>query len=545
MTILGRLRSGLKRQTPEQVFQRRVEPPKIARPAASDKRGVKVSDLYLAAHKPRAAVPQPVAYKLPAHMPGVLPEGRTAQMAMDDAGGLSGVQFGASLNYINQYHGQFAEGVIFMGYPYLAELSQRVEYRRPSEVMAEEMTRKWIKLTATGKQNKSDKLGKLDDALKRFRLQEVVRDAIELDGFYGLSHIFIDVGDSDQDDKMLIPLIRKREMIGKGDLKQFKLIDPTWTAPNKYNTNDPLHENYYRPEEWFVLGRRVHRSRFLTIISRPVPDLIKPAYNFGGISLSQMLKPYVDNWLRTRQSVSDLIAAFSTFVLSTNMEAMIQDTTSDGLGNRVALFNASRTNLGTMVVDKDTETFENVSASLGTLDKLQAQAQEQQASAAAIPLVKLLGVTPSGLNASSDGEIRTFYDTCHARQERVLRDLLKIAIEVIQLNEFGEIDPEIDFGFNPLWQLDEAGKAAVRKVNVDTAAILLQEGVIDPSEERIRISQEDDSPYAGLEGPPPEPPPMPEGTENLSDPSEGIAASSAKGKESGALSGDAAFDAWA
>ena len=40
------------------------------------------------------------------------------------------------------------------------------------------------------------------------------------------------------------------------------------------------------------MGRQVHTSRILTFIGRPVPDLLKPAYSFGGLSLVQL--GYVD-----------------------------------------------------------------------------------------------------------------------------------------------------------------------------------------------------------------------------------------------------------
>jgi hypothetical protein len=47
-------------------------------------------------------------------------------------------------------------------------------------------------------------------------------------------------------------------------------------------------------------------------------------------------------------------------------------------------------------IDKDTEDFANVEKSLAGLDKLQAQAQEHMAAVCGIPLVILLGVTPTG-----------------------------------------------------------------------------------------------------------------------------------------------------
>ena len=43
------------------------------------------------------------------------------------------------------------------------------------------------------------------------------------------------------------------------------------------------------------MANEVHASRLMTTIPFPVSDLLKPAYSFGGLSLIQMGKPYVDN----------------------------------------------------------------------------------------------------------------------------------------------------------------------------------------------------------------------------------------------------------
>ena len=509
--------------------------PRVKQPRA----GVKVSAFQAAVANAGAAPAPKFGLEMPTYAPGVLPNGRT-RMAMDDVGGGQPM-----LDYANSFHGLWAEGIGFAGYPYLAELAQRPEYRRPAEVIAEEMTRKWIKLTAIGGTDKTAKLAALDAALKRFKVRELFRDAIETDGLFGRAQIYIDTGAGDDSDELQVPLPRTSAKIGKGELKGFKLIDPMWTAPNDYNSSDPLDPHYYRPQTWFIMARRVHWSRLITMVSRPVPDILKPAYNFGGLSLSQMLKPYVDNWLRTRQSVSDLLASFTVFVLQTNMQAMLEEDGADGLANRADMFTRYRTNRGLMVIDKDTETFQNVSAALGGLDHLQAQAQEHQAGIAGIPLVKLLSITPSGLNTSTDGEIRVFYDTINARQERLLTDPMNVVLEVIQLNEFGSIDPDIGFEFVALWQLDDAGKASVAKTMADTDAVLSSLGAIDADDVRTRIAAAPDTPYAGLEGAAPGPPdtgaPL---SPNTSDPAERITGAAARGETSGANNGDAAFDAW-
>ena len=478
-------------------------------------------------------------WRLPQYLPGVLPGGAT-RLAMDQA---PAVQYVASpFGYQGMYQGMWSEGIGFMGYPYLAELTQRPEYRRPSEVIAEEMTRKWLKLKAVSNEDKQVKIDELEKDLKRFNIREHFYQLALLDGFFGRAQLHINVGGDDDDALMQQPLTLRPETFRIGSLKGFRVIDPTWTAPNDYNAIDPMSPAFYRPQTWFIMGRIIHASRLLTLISRPMPDILKPVYNFGGLALSQMLKPYVDNWLRTRQSVSDLLQAFTVFVLETDMAAFLQGGNAPTLFERAELFANLKNNLGTMLIDKDKEGFKNVTAPLAGLDHLQAQAQEHMASVSGEPLVKMTGITPSGLNATSDGEIRVFYDTIHARQGRVFSPLMETILEILQLNRYGEIDRNIVHEWVPLYQLDEAGQASVQKTNADTDAVLIETNVITPDEARTRLRSDPASPYAGLEGEAPEPvtPEMGEIPGINADPAERIATQGAEGTASGANRGDAA-----
>ncbi len=436
---------------------------------------------------------------IPEPPPGVRPRSAPVPkgMAMDDASQVAGGTWGAWAT-----QGLWGEGLAFPGYPYLAELSQRAEYRNGVDTIAEEITRKWIKFIATGDEDKTDKIQKIEAAFKRFQIRDLFNHAAELDGFFGMGMIYIDTGATDDLEELKTDLPMTKEKIGKGELKGFVVIDPLWVSPVNYNATDPLKPDYLKPWTWYVMGKEVHSSRLLIIRSRELPDLLKAAYNFGGLSLSQIAKPYVDNWLRTRQSVSDLIHSFTVFVLKTVMGNITQAT--EAFINRLQLFVLGRDNQGLFVVDKDQEDFANVSAPLGGIEELQAQSQEQMAAVWKTPLVKLLGITPTGLNATSDGEIRVFYDHIHAVQEKDYRQPVKRCSEAVQLNEFGEIDPDIDFEFEALWELDDAGKAAVQKTQADTAEVLINAGVITNDEERKRQAGDPHSPYHGLKGDAPE-----------------------------------------
>lgn len=471
----------------------------------------------LLAYASRKRYPQVSPFRLPDHPPRAVPKEHT--LAMDQAFGgdftWAGNALAASPGIA--YESAFAEGLAFLGYAYLAQLAQRSEYRRMVEIIAQEMTRKWIRLQAiSGDMDKTARIKQLAAELDRLKVQHAFRKMAEHDGFFGRAHLFLDFGTNNREE-LKVNIGNGRNETSKAkvrpdSLEMIKPIEAVWVYPIDYNSIDPLSADWYKPSRWFVLGKEIHASRLLTFVGREVPDLLKPAYSFGGLSLTQMAKPYVDNWLRTRQSVADLIHSFSVFVLKTDLHESLQ-ADGDFLFKRAELFNNLRDNKNLMMLDKASEEFENVDAPLGSLDKLQAQVQEHMASVSGIPLVKLLGITPNGLNASTEGETRTFYDGIHAYQELLFTDNLRKVISFVMLSLWGEIDEDITFSFVPLWSLDAKEEAEVRKLDAETDRMLIENGVIWPKEARKRVAADPSTPYSSLaEG---DVPIKPEDTPNL------------------------------
>ena len=338
------------------------------------------------------------------------------------------------------------------------------------------------------------------------------------DGFFGRSHLYFDTGETDNPDELKKPIGDGWDKLSKakvkqGSLKRLQVVEAVWCYPAFYNAIDPLKPDWYNPTQWFCMGKQLHESRLLRFVAREVPDLLKPAYSFGGMSLTQMAKPYVDNWLRIRQSVANLVYQFSIMVLKTDLSTSLSEA-SDQVFTRAKLFNNLRDNRGLMMINSapntsDDEDLKNVSVPLTTLDILQAQAQEHMCAVSGIPKVKLLGLDPAGLNASSDGEIESFDDSIKANQNRLYRSPLRRVLGFVMLNLWGEVDPDIDFHFNPLRSLDPKEEAEKRKIEAETDVIYTDGGILHPEEVRERIAKDADSPYAGLDvDDVPEPPAM-------------------------------------
>ena len=441
-------------------------------------------------------------FRLPEFPPGVAPkpetEGAKSGMAMDTS--ITAVNAWAAQSL---YAGAFMEGVTFMGYPYLSQVAQRPEFRRVTEVLATEATRKWIKFTSTGTGDKSEKIKELEAEFTRLKVQDNFRMMSEMDGFFGRAHLYLDTGATDQPDELRSPIGDGQNEITKakfkkGDLKRLQPVEPVWTYPAEYNSNDPLQPDWYTPQRWLVIGKEVHASRLLIFVAREVPDMLKPAYSFGGLSLSQMVQPYVENWLKIRQAVADLVWSFSVSGLATNLSSQLQ-TDGQALFMRADLFNNLRNNRGLMIVDKETEEFFQFNVPLTTLDALQAQAQEHMASVSSTPVVKLLGIQPAGLNASSQGELECWYDWVEAYQEKMFRERLTRVMHFAEMNIWGDVDPEINFVFEGIRSDDPVQEAQTRKLDAETDDVRIASGVISPEEARAKIAGDEASGYAGID----------------------------------------------
>ena len=443
-----------------------------------------------------------------------------------------------------------SEGLLFLGYPYLSELAQRPEFRLFGEIKAEEMTRKWTLFRGTDDEstkqadkpvdrNKDDeesdrlklavgakprndgrnkeievKIKELQDFEKDLKVRGHFREIAKQDSDFGISHLFLDIDGAEIDQLRNPELMTSigngrngvtRNKIGnrRNFFKGMRTIEPIWCYPTAYNALNPLMPSWYDPEVWYVMGSEVHKTRLLSFIGRPVPDILKPAYAFGGLSMTQMAQPYVDIWLRTRESVGEIIHSFSVMILKTQMATTTMPGGFGGGGGdvlaRLALFMLLRDNQGVFAVDKETEDFMNVSAPISGLDQLQAQAQEHMFSVARIPSVKFTGLSPHGLNASSEGELRAFEETIHGAQEAIFRDHLTTVYDLMQISLWGERDPDITYDFMPLQEMTPKEKAEILKINAETDQIRIDSGTVSQEEARTKLANDPDSGYDGID----------------------------------------------
>lgn len=434
-------------------------------------------------------------FGLPATMSGVTAQERKElNMAFDSAGGFNAIYESMTLHAAEL--GQYPI-TSFVGYGVLQQIAQNGMIRACIQTVADDVSRRWI--TLDGPAEKVEVLEKLlsDTNNGGLSVKELFHRAVTTTGYMGGAFIFIDTGDADTELPLAINEFSAE--LSQGDNVRFVLVDPVNVSPIAYNCTNPLDVDYMVPKVWQVLGRRVHASRMLTFVENQPPMLLRPNYNFLGIPQAQILWDYVVHFNKTRISAAKLLDKISLLVVQTDMDEILSSETGvQDFDAKMEFLQRYRDNDSVFVCDKDSESVTNVQTSIAGCTDIVRQSLELIACINRTPAVKLLGISPSGFNATGESDIKNYYDYIASKQE-LYRDQIQTIINVLQLTQWGYIDPSITFTFNSLSQDDKASKAVTAQTRIGALAQLVDRQAISAEELRDLVRQDPDLELSSLD----------------------------------------------
>lgn len=422
------------------------------------------------------------------------------RLAMDSALAADGGVYSLLQHGLQMGMGVFPQ---FMGYGALQNIAQNGLVRACVGTVADDMTREWIELRREGEGTgqADDLLPRLSAKLEQLRAQEVFHEAAELAGYEGGALVFLDTGATADTLKEPLNISPHSGELSPGKALRLVAVDPVNVFPGGYNSLNPLAGDYFRPSSWWVLGQEVHASRLLRVVGNEVPVLLRPAYNFLGIPQAQILWDYVLHFQDCRAAAARLLTKFSLTVFKTQMFNGVQFGAAEAtqLDSRIRYLVQNMSNDGVLAVDKENEDVIKVETPLSGVTDIVRQALEFLAAVNRTPAVKLLGISPSGFNATGESDIRNYYDHIRSMQEKMLRGPLKTVLDCLQLVTTGDIDPTVSFDFSPLGEEDRAALATMQKTRADTVAVYLDRGVISQEEARKALADDPDSGFSDID----------------------------------------------
>lgn len=300
----------------------------------------------------------------------------------------------------------------FIGYQVCAILMQNGMISKACEKPAKAAVKNGYKLS-----NMDEELStELHSHDKKFC---IIKNLIEYEHFkrgFGIRAAMIRYEGADYSKPFNIDAIRKGQYLG------ISQIDPYWMTPVDVNTQSPAAMDYYKPKMWDIAGAKIHHSHLIISVTKEVPDILKPTYNYGGIPLTQELYKRVYAAERTANEAPMLASSKRTRIMKTDIVAAMADKSK--FDKKIRSISEFQDNYGVLPTGQD-EDYSQHDTSLADLDSVIMTQYQLVASIAGIPASELLETTPKGFNATGEGERKSY----HATLESIQRDSLEPVLD--------------------------------------------------------------------------------------------------------------------
>lgn len=338
--------------------------------------------------------------------------------------------------------------------------------RRIVDVPAEEITRQWLHIDG-------DDGEAIQDVFEEIGLQAAITNGMRWARLYGgaIGVLIVDDGQT-LEAPLNINAIRAVEKLRVYDRHQV-----SWTTADL--VQDPASKGFGEPEIYTITpystgqNFRVHHSRVVKFSGDPLPPRMHAQNQWWDASCLQGVVAYIRRWGESHGYSANIMRDFIQAVLSVNglndMLAMDQDNL---IKKRLEILDMSRSILNTMLIDADSEGYEKKASTITGLPELMDRFAEAVSGVTGIPLTKLFGRSPGGLNATGDADIRNYYDGLKSQQTQRLSPIIERITRLVYLSKNGPTrgrEPESwSICWHPLWQMTDKEIADLRKTVAET-----------------------------------------------------------------------------
>lgn len=280
-----------------------------------------------------------------------------------------------------------------------------------------------------------------------------------------------------------------------------------WEASVAEWDDDPTSPHFRGVRVWNVhaqssdvslMGVRVHRSRLLYFGGAPLSP--RERRSNGGYDDSILQSCWAS--LRNKLSIGKVGATAAQQLYFMVMKLGKYE--GQAVGDQAALtaqklrtFATGRSQLNVGIVDANDDV-SIIGAPISGFAELHEAAKDDLAGDTAIPMVRLFGQAPGGLNTDGNSQHETWADVNEAHQEAHLREPLTRLYTVLyaakQGPAKGAIPKKWRVVFEPLRQLSQKEKAEVRKLHAETDAIYIDAQVMTP--DHVAASRFSDDGYS-------------------------------------------------
>lgn len=226
----------------------------------------------------------------------------------------------------------------------------------------------------------------------------------------------------------------------------------------------------------------VHHSRIIRFVGRELPYLEKMAEMYWGESEVEAL--YADIVKHDNVAANMAALTFRANVDSMEVENLDQlfsvapSAIQQRFWNMMQAQNVLKSNFGMQLVNKG-DTVKNTQYTFTGLQEIYDSMCLDLSGASRIPVTKLFGRAPAGLNATGESDLQNYYDYVDTLRESKLRPILEKLLPIIAMSVWGGVPEDMDIQFPPLWTPTAKEVAEIAKAKAETIIAAFQANLLD------------------------------------------------------------------
>lgn len=364
---------------------------------------------------------------------------------------------------------------------------------RVVNVLADDMTREWIDLEDAGEADEEV----IEEALETLSAEKHFNEALRWQRLYGGALLIIGALDGRTPDQPLnekaIKSIEYLKVVDRTDIPITECemyMDP---SKPKFGQVKVYKINMYINGQYIPM--RVHESRCIAFHNDPMPNMMRQYidsnYRFWGMSSIQPIHENLRDLGGINQSVVNVLYEFvvGKYKIAHLAEMMSMPGGEAAVVKRIEIMNYAKSVLNSVMLDADGEDYSRDYASLAGLPEIIDRFMLGLSGSTGIPVTRLFGRSPSGLNATGENDLRNYYDLVEANQRNRLKSPLQYLVRLICSWKGIKTVPAIVF--NSLYQMTETEaadvdykKAQTKQAEANTAMTYVNMGALDPDEVR-------------------------------------------------------------
>lgn len=326
-------------------------------------------------------------------------------------------------------------------------------------IPAYDATRRWRNWAA-----KSDQALVIEAEESRLMLQLRVLEAMIVARLYGGSGLFINIGEEDPSTP-LMPSVTK-----KGGVKSFVVFPRSSLSWSELDYNISS-KNFGRPKMWdlsisnYGMPVKIHPSRLAVFTGEGIPHpTVGDVFEWSDSVLTSTLTSISQSDAAIANVASLLFEAKIDVVGIPNLMANIGESGyKDTLYSRLEVAAVGKGNNGIFLKDID-ETYEQKKMQFSTIPEVMDRFFQNVAGAADIPMTRLFGMSPGGMNSTGDSDLKNYYDRIQTLQNLELTPALADFDECLVRSAFGFKPRGVSYSWASLWQSSEKEEAEISKI---------------------------------------------------------------------------------